>query len=53
MQRGVSERIQGPDDPVGTTHNNLATLYRAQAVTATPNRAASSKSMQIRCQNTR
>src|SRR5262249_39170850 len=30
-----------------------ATLYRAQTVTATPNRAASSKSMQIRCKNTR
>jgi hypothetical protein len=43
MQRAVAlaERIHGLDDPtVGTTLNNLATLYRAQAVTATPNRAA-------------
>jgi hypothetical protein len=41
----LAERIQGPDHPtVGTTHNNIATLYSAQAVTATPNRAARSKS---------
>jgi hypothetical protein len=41
----LAERIHGPDDPtVGTTLNNLATLYKKRAASLGGRETATSKS---------